>query len=529
MTDLDLQHDSTTPAMTSRQRVLIIGSMCLAVVVIIASGAGISVAIPFIGDTLQASQSELQWIIDSFNVVLAALLLPAGALGDRFGRKRLMLAGFVVFIVALLWSAATTDTTTLIVMRGVAGAGAALIFPGTLSTITSVIPTKSRGKAVAAWAASASLGGTVGSLGAGGLIENFWFGSIFLAMAVVSIATAVIVAVAVPETSDPADSNLDPVGSVLSIVGIGGPVLGIIEGPVKGWTDTITVAGFLFGVIGLAGFIVWELRTDSPLLDLKLFKRRGFSTGSVSIFLQFFASFGFFFVATQYLAFVFDYSPFIVAAAILPIGITIPLGSALAPGLSKRLGRGIVGASGLLFLAIGSFLFTLLTTGSNYWAFGTAVLVYGLGFGLAAPPATEAIVESLPAEEQGVASAINDVMRELGGAVGIAVIGSAFSSGYKNNIDDNATSLPPGLSNVVREAPAIGLGVARDAGPDAPTIVKLVQESVNNGFGLAMWASAGATIIGAVYVLARSPKRGTETAALDGTDQHLSALSNDND
>lgn len=515
MTDLDIQNVTTDRARSGGRSALIVGSMCLSVVVIIASGAGISVAIPFIGETLQASQSELQWIIDSFNVVLAALLLPAGALGDRFGRKRLMLGGFVVFIGALLWSATTTDTTTLIVMRGVAGAGAAMIFPGTLSTITSVIPNKSRGKAVAAWAASASLGGTLGSLGAGALIENFWFGSIFLAMAIVSVAAAAVVAFAVPETSDPAESNLDPLGSVLSIVGIGGLVLGIIEGPVKGWTDTLTVLGFGFGFVGLAGFIVWELRTEHPLLDLTLFKRRGFSTGSVSIFLQFFASFGFFFVATQYLAFVFDYSPFIVAAALLPIGLTIPLGSALAPGLSKRLGRGIVGASGLMCLAVGSFMFTLLTTGSNYWAFAAAVLVYGLGFGLAAPPATEAIVESLPAEEQGVASAINDVMRELGGAVGIAVIGSAFSAGYRNNIDDNATTIPPGLSEVIREAPGIGLGVARDARSDAPSILELIQDSVNNGFGLAMWVSAGATIVGAIYVLARSPKRDSETAALD--------------
>ncbi|WP_420451950.1 MFS transporter [Ilumatobacter sp.] len=493
---------------------LIIGSMCLAVVVIIASGAGISVAIPFIGETLQASQSELQWIIDAFNVVLAASLLPAGALGDRFGRKRLMLIGFVIFVAALVWSAATTDTTTLIVMRGIAGAGAALIFPGTLSTITNVIPDESRGKAVAAWAASASLGGTLGSLGAGGLIERYWFGSIFLAMAVVSVVAAIVVTVAVPETSDPADSNLDPIGSVLSIVGIGGLVLGIIEGPVKGWTDTITVAGFVAGIIGLLGFVVWELRTEHPLLDLELFERRGFSTGSVSIFLQFFASFGFFFVATQHLAFVFDYSPFIVAAALLPIGVTIPLGSALAPGLSKRLGRGIVGASGLLLLALGSFMFTLLTTGSNYWAFGTAVLVYGLGFGLAAPPATEAIVESLPAEEQGVASAINDVMRELGGAVGIAIIGSAFSAGYKNEIDNASASFPPGLADTVREAPGIGLGAAAEAGPDAPRIVELVQTSVNSGFGIAMWASASATILGAVYVLIRSPRGGDETPAL---------------
>jgi EmrB/QacA subfamily drug resistance transporter len=514
VTDLQLDTGPATPPMSSVRSAAVIGSMCLAVVVIIASGAGISVAVPFVGEELRASQSDLQWIVDSFNVVLAALLLPAGALGDRFGRKRLMLIGFAVFITALMWSATTTDITTLIVMRGIAGAGAALIFPGTLSTITNVIADDSRSKAVAAWAASASLGGTLGSLGAGALIERYWFGSIFLATAIISLLTAVIVAVAVPETADPDDSNLDPIGGALSVVGIGGLVLGIIEGPVKGWTDPLTIAGFTAGIIGLVGFVAWELRTEHPLLDLHLFRRRGFSTGSVSIFLQFFASFGFFFVATQYLAFVFDYSPFIVAAALLPIGITIPLGAALAPGLTQRLGRGAVGAAGLLFLALGSYLFTLLTTGSTYWAFAAAVLVYGLGFGLAAPPATEAIVESLPAEEQGVASAINDLMRELGGAVGIAVIGSAFAATYRNSIDDAATTLPPGLADVIGEAPGIGLGVAGDAGPDAPTIIDAIQQSVNDAFGIAMWASAAATLIGAIYVITRSPSKGTEAAAL---------------
>ena len=508
-----MQPSTASPADVSDpapRTVPIVAAVCLAVIVIIASGAGLSVAIPFIGADLQASQSELQWIIDAFNVALAALLLPAGALGDRFGRKRLMLIGFAIFIAATFASAFTVDVTTLIAMRALAGVGAALIFPGTLSTITNVIPNESRSNAVAAWSAAAALGGSLGSVGAGALIEHFWFGSIFLAMAAVSIVSAVLIATVVPETSDPADAHLDPVGSIFSVLAIGGIVLGIIEGPVKGWTDALTVSGFVVGVIGATGFVMWERRTPHPLLDLSLFSRRGFSTGSVSIFLQFFAAFGFFFVATQYLAFVSGYSPFVVAAALLPIGLTIPLGSALAPGLSLRVGRGVVGAAGLGFLALGSFMFVMLSTESPYWAFGAAVLVYGLGFGLAAPPATESIVEALPAEEQGVASAINDVMRELGGAVGIAVIGSAFSAGYRRSVD--ASTLSTDLVETIREAPAIGLGVAADSASDAPIIVELVRQSVNSGFGIAMWTSAGASLLGATYVALRTPKRARSSA-----------------
>jgi EmrB/QacA subfamily drug resistance transporter len=416
----------------------------------------------------------------------------------------------------LVWASSTTDITMLIASRFLGGAFSAMIFPGTLSTITNVIPSERRSQAVAAWTVSAAVGGTLGALGAGALIESFWFGSIFAGTAVLCLVIAVMTVLFVPETFDPEDSNLDPVGSLLSVIGIGALTFGIIEGPVKGWTSTETLGGFAAGVIFLAAFVGWELRTERPVLDVRLFKLRGFSTGSVSIFLQFFAAFGFFYVGAQFLAFVFGYSPLSIGLAFLPVGLSIPLGAAVATRLSSTVSRGVIGGVGLAVLAAGAAGFTFLSSESAYWTFAAALFVFGAGMGLAGPPATEAIVEALPAERQGVASAINDVARELGGALGIALIGSMLTAGYRSGIDE-AAGLPAGLDDVIREAPGVGLGVATQAGPEGAGIVDVVQSAVTDGFGLAMWVAAGAAIAGAVYVALRTPPTGAEASALDAS------------
>lgn len=508
---------SPTPneSATAERPALTILSMCLSVVVVIAGVAGLTVAIPTIGQELRATQSELQWIIDSYAIVLAALLLPAGALGDRFGRKRMMLVGWAIFVVATALTAATNDIGSLIALRAVSGAGAALVFPGTLSTITNVIPSERRTQAIAAWTVSASLGGTIGSVGAGALIEAFWFGSIFLVTALIGAAIAVMTAAFVPETSDPSESNLDPVGSIASLIGIGAITLGIIEGPIKGWSDPLVVAGLVAGVIGLIAFVAWELRTDRPLLDVRLFRLRGFSTGSLSIFLQFLAAFGFFFTASQFLAFVFDYSPLSIGLGLLPIGVTIPLGSVLAPKAIERFGRGATGAAGLLAVAIGLVWFNLVGVGTDYWFFAIGVLIFGLGFGLAAPPATEAIVEALPRERQGVASAMNDVTREVGGALGIAIIGSALTSGYRSSVESELPeSLPAEVGAAIGDSAGAGLAIAAEQGAAGAEIVEAVRQGVADGFGTAMTIAAVAAVIGAIYVAVRTPSAGQETTAL---------------
>lgn len=519
---------SQTNSIESRNTVpfsptLTIATMCLSVVLVIAGVAGLTVAIPTIGQELQASQSELQWIIDSYAIVLAALLLPAGALGDMFGRKKLMLIGWAILIVSSFATALSNDIWTIVALRGISGAGAALIFPGTLSTITNVIPADKKTQAIAAWTVSASIGGTIGSVGAGALIEGFWFGSIFVGTAIVAIAIAAMTLAFVPETSDPSESNLDPIGSLTSLIGIGALTLGIIEGPLKGWSDPLVLGGLVLGVVGIIAFVVWELRTDKPLLDVRLFKLAGFSTGSISIFLQFVAAFGFFFTASQFLAFVFDYSPLRIGLGLLPIGVTIPLASGLAPKLIAIFGRGPVGGAGLAILGAGAAMFTLVGVDSSYWVFAAAVLIFGFGFGLAAPPATEAIVEALPANKQGVASAINDVTRELGGALGIAVVGSFLTAGYRNSVE-SSDALPAALVEPISDSAGAGLAIAGESAASgdqnlAGNIIDTVRLGIADGFSQAMLVAAAVAVVGACYVAIRTPKTmdSLRVAAVDET------------
>lgn len=484
----------------------VIATMCLAVVLAIAGVAGLTVAIPSIGSELGASQSELQWILDAFALTLAALLLPMGAIGDRFGRRRLMLIGFVVFVAASLWATWADSVGTLIAARAVGGIGAAMVFPGTLATLTATMPASRRGTAIGMWAASASLGGTIGSLAAGALVEVAWYGSVFLATGVAGAVVGLMTWRFVPETSDPEHANLDPVGAALSLVGIGGLVFAITEGPVKGWTDALTVAGLVAAAIGLSGFVAWELREPRPLLDVRLFRRRGFATGTVSIFVQYVVVFGYFFVAAQYLAFVVGYGPFAIAAALLPVGVLLPYASTQAPRWAARFGRGPVGGAGLALMAAGCVGFATVDASTSYWWFAAALTVFGAGMGLAAPPATEAIVEALPVAQQGVASATNDVARELGGAVGIALLGSVLTSGYRRSIDE-ADALPPDVVPAVRDSAAGALRTADPTDPSAATIVEAVRTAITDGFSRSMLLAGGLLALGAVYVAVRTPRR----------------------
>lgn len=510
---------SKAPARTTENPVLTIATLCFSVVLVIAGVAGLTVAIPTIGQELQASQSELAWIIDSYAIALAALLLPAGALGDLFGRKKLMMVGWAILIVSSFATALSDNVWTIVSLRAVSGAGAALIFPGTLSTITNVIPKEKKTQAIAAWTVSASVGGTLGSVGAGALIEAFWFGSVFVGTGILAIIIASMTVLFVPETSDPEESNLDPIGSLLSLVGIGALTLGIIEGPLKGWADPLVVGGLIVGALGIVAFIGWELRTASPLLDVRLFKLRGFSTGSMSIFLQFVAAFGFFFTASQFLAFSFGYSPLLIGVGLLPTALSIPAGSAMAPKLIEMFGRGLVGGVGLAILASGAAMFSVVDAASSYWLFASAVFVFGLGFGLAAPPATEAIVESLPSAKQGVASAINDVTRELGGALGIAIIGSFLTAGYQRSIEDS-TVVPDPLIEPIADSAGAGLAIAgqtaAEGNPElAGSIVGAVEDAIAEGFGQAMLVAAAVAAVGAVIVVLRTPRTSAAIAVSD--------------
>ena len=498
--DLELE-GVAPPSGRFASRTLILAVMCLALVMVVSGVSMITNALPHLASGLGASQSDQQWIIDAYGLTLAALLLPAGALGDRYGRRGALVAGVAIFGLTALAAVWVDTPGQLIALRAAMGVGAALIMPGTLSTITSVFPPDERPKAVGIWAGFAGAGGTLGILLSGALLERFSWSSVFVVTAVLALLTLVGILLVVPATRASEHVGLDPAGTVLSALGIGALVFGIIEGPVQGWTSPSTAIGLVAGVVLLTAFVLVELRIEHPLLDPRLFRRRGFATGSASLFLQFFAMFGFFFVALQFLQLVLGYSTFVAALALMPMtAVMLPL-SAVSGTLSERWGHKLVGGAGLAVSAVGFALFAAVGRSSSYWGFLVATLVIGAGAALAMTPATNAIVASLPRAKQGVASAVNDTARELGAAFGVAVLGSAFNTGYRDSIVDHLGGLGAEAAEQAKEAPALALQVAQAIGDHA--LVDAARSAFTSGMRYATLLGAGLLLVGAAFVWVR--------------------------
>ena len=503
------------PAALSRRSATVLLPMCLAVMLVVGVMTSLNLALPEIGSQLGATQADLQWIVDGYGLVLAALVLPAGALGDRFGRKPVMLAGLVVLAVALLVGAGASSPDQLLAARMAAGMGAALIFPATLATITATFSAAQRGMAIGLWAAAATIGGVVGLIGSGALVESFWWGSVLVATAAVAILTVVLTAVFAPNSADPDHAHLDPGGTVLSAAAVGGTVLSVTEGPVRGWSDPLTVTTLAIGVIAAVAFVAWELRTPRPLLDVRVFTDREFAGGALVVASQFFSIFGLMFLAVQYLAFVKGYGTLKSAAALAPLGGLVVPAALVADPLARRYGRRRVSAAGLAVMVLGFLTLLPLSAASGYGQLCLAFTIISAGFGLAAAPATAAIVGALPAAKQGVASAINDVSRELGGALGVAALGSAFNGPYRSRIGASA-AIPPPLVDAARDSVAVGLHAAGSLGPAARPAVAALQSAFLHGWTIAMATGAAALTLAAAVTL-RPPPRPADTDATAST------------
>jgi EmrB/QacA subfamily drug resistance transporter len=490
-------------------------TICLAVVLVMGGVTVALFALPSIAAQLHTGQSQLQWIGDIYTLLLSMLLLPVGAIADRYGRKRTLLVGLIVFGTASFWSAGTHSATQLLLGRGLAGIGAALIFPSTLSTITSLLPPERRSRAVAMWTASAALGG-LGGLSIGALmLQWFWWGSVFTLMAGGGLVTLALTVLFVPETIEATPASLDLVGAAFAALAIGGVVFAVIQGPAEGWTANGTLIGAAVGLLAIPAFIGRELNTGHPMLDPRLLTNRGFTSGSISIFVQSLVGGAFMFLVVQYLSYVAGYGPLRSGLALLPAGaLFLPLAVASGP-LTKRFSRGAVGAAGLALFAICLAILACLQVGSAYSWFAVSMLLYGAGIGLAQPPATEAIVESLPAAKQGLASAFNDAARELAVALGIAVFGSIFNAGYRAAIQAHHNSLPPGLAGLVKNSPAAGLTLAARQGRTGALTASAVRNSFMSGWAEAMWTAAAITIASAIYLLIRTPRHRQITITVD--------------
>jgi EmrB/QacA subfamily drug resistance transporter len=498
---------STRTELTPTHRRAVLGVMCLALMMVVAAVASLNVALPDLARGTGATQSQLQWIVDAYALVFAGLLLPAGALGDRFGRKGILLIGLAVFGGASLAAMFVNEPSTLIGLRAVIGVGAALVMPTTLSIITNVFPPEERGRAVGIWAGIAGAGAIIGLLLSGTLLEWFSWPSVFAVNVTLAALAFAATLPIVPTSRSPRRVRLDPVGALLSSLGLFGLVFAIIEAPQEGWLDPLTVAGFGLGALLIVAFVLFELVRDDPMLDPRLFARRGFGVGSLSLTLQFFAQFGFLFIALQYLQFVLGYSPLQAGASILPMALMLMAISPRAPALARRLGVRVVGGAGLALMGVGFLVFTTLGVDSSYWRFGTGALITGIGLALATSPATTAIVSSLPAHRQGVASAVNDLAREVGGAFGIAVLGSVLNSGYRSAMASATEGLPQPAGEAARDSLAAAAQIAQHAGPRGAALVEQAEHAFVSGLSTSLLVGACVLFAASVLVALLAPRR----------------------
>jgi len=443
--------------------------VCIALAAVVSAMSSLNVALPDIARHTHAGETQLTWIIDSYSLVFAALLLPAGAIGDRFGRRLTLLLGLGIFGAASALAMTADGARELIALRAVLGLGAALVMPATLSTITGTFSAAQRVKAVSVWAGVAGASAVLGLLCSGVLLE-FWSWRSIFALNVVLAGVAIIGTLrVVPESADPAAPRLDLVGAALAAVGLFTLVFSIIEAPTYGWSAGRTLAGLVGGLAVLAVFVYVELRRRHPLLDPRIFTRRRLSAGSLSIFVQFFAFFGFVFVVLQYLQLVRGNSALQSALLVLPIAAAMMPTARLAPVLVGRVGSRVVNVTGLVLISGALVVLAQLDADSSVWLLVGGLVPLGIGMGAAMTPATSAITEALPRSQQGVGSAMNDLARELGGALGIAVVGSVLSSSYHSHfaLPHGAAALPTGLADKARESVAVAAhvgGPVADAG-----------------------------------------------------------------
>lgn len=479
---------------------------CLSVALVIGSMAALYAALTDIATATGATQVQLTWIVDGYTLALACLVLPAGALGDRYGRRAVLIAGLTVFSAAsaipLLWQ----DPVSLIAARANAGAGAALVMPSTLSIMTTGLPEHQRGRAVGIWAGVAGSGAVLGILGSGVLLEVWSWQSIFAGLTAIGLVL-LILAFTIPESVDRLRPAMDPVGSVSIAVTIGAIVVALTEAPLRGWDDPVVLGLLGTGLVAATIFVAVELRVEHPLLPLHLFIHRGFGSATVSITLQFVVMFGVFLVLVQFLQLILGYRPLHSALAIAPMIIPLVLISVIAPWFAERVGLRMVTVTGLLLISMGLFLISRLSVDAVYVDMLWPLLILSAGLGLCTAPATAAIVADTPPEKQGVAAAVNDAAREIGAAIGIAIAGSVLAAGYSNRIQPALPRLPEQAREPVSDSLAAALQVTDRTGPAAQELADFAKAAFVHGAEQASLVLAIIVGVGAVVLAPWTPGR----------------------
>jgi EmrB/QacA subfamily drug resistance transporter len=496
----------------------------------------VNVALPSLTRELGASTSQLQWVVDAYNLVFAGLLLTSGSLSDRFGRKGMLLAGLTVFGAASFIGGYLTTARELVAARGAMGLGAAMTFPATLSLLTAAFKgRKERALAIGLWGATSGVAIALGPIVGGFLLSRYSWASVFWILGPVSVAVVALVALAVPRGTYVASHRLDVPGLVVSAGFMGLLVYTIIEAPNRGWSSTATTAGFSGSVILLVAFIVTERRAAVPMLDVRLFRNMRFSAASASVTISFFTLFGFIFLITQFFQFIRGYTALSAGVRLLPVATAVAVGSVLGTRLAIRVGTKAIVTAGLLLQA--TFYFWVASDISPTFSYGVIAIqmvVFGLGMGLTSAPATESIMGAVSQDKAGVSSAINDSTRLLGGTLGVAVIGSVYLSLYRSRLDSTLpAAMPHTIRHVVRDSIGGAYGVVHRlaASPRAATAHAVHQASTSAfDHGLAIGCVvAGAVALGGALMSALFLPAQPPTAGVDAEQVALRELASAND
>jgi EmrB/QacA subfamily drug resistance transporter len=504
--------------------------LCLSVLLVVVDNTIVNVALPTISRDLSASTQALQWVVDAYTLVFAGLLLLAGNLGDRLGRRRTLQAGLALFALFSVGAALSRNTGELIAARAAMGAAAALVYPATLAILNGVFTNpRQRATAIGIWSAVSGLAVAIGPLAGGALLEHFSWSSVFyvsVPFAIVAIAAGRLL---LPESRDHRAGRFDPLGALLSIAGITLLTWSVIEAPGHGWGSAVTVGGIGGSLVILAVFAWTQARRPDPMLDVRLFRNPRFSAASGAIALAFFGLFGFIFMITQYFQVVRGYSPLHAGLATLPFAFVTAAFSPAAIVVMKRVGTKIVVAGGLLLMSGGFAVAAVTTAGSSYWGpVVAAMTLMAAGLAFTTGPATEAIMGALPAGKAGAGSAVNDTTREVGGTLGVAIVGSMLNSAYGAHVAGALMALGAPVTAARAAGTSVIAGVTVAAHFPAP-LRAAASEAVNAAFMAGLHrgsvVAAGAAAAGALVALLFVPARvaAGDLASLDRTDAAVSS------
>jgi EmrB/QacA subfamily drug resistance transporter len=497
--------------------------ICLSVFVISVDATIVNVALPTLSRELNADTAHLQWIVDAYTLVMSGLLLSAGSLSDRYGRRGWLSAGLTAFAITSAVAAQVDSADALIAARAAMGVGAAVIFPTTLGLITNIFTNPvPRAKAIGVWAAMVGVGVAAGPMTGGWLLEHFSWGSIFLVNVPIAAVAIVGGILFIPTSRDPAAPRVDLPGLILSSIGVTAVVYTVIEAPTWGWGSVRTAVGFTAGVVVVTAFGLWERHSSHPMLDVSVFANRRFSGGSLAVTAGFLTLFGFIFVITQYFQFIKGYSAFETGVRLLPVAISIAVASVVGPRVVERIGTTAVVAGGLAVFAAGLAWASTVDGSTPYNQIAMQMVLLGGGLGLTTAPATESIMGSLSADKAGVGSAVNDTTRELGGTLGVAIVGRVFAWVYGGRRgppaavaalpDDARWTMERSLAaayKVIGQLPAGLIGDVRDA------VNRAFLDGLRIGSLVCAGIALGAAAVVAVMLPARARQSATAAAEIE--------------